>query len=82
MWGDGGNLYLKITRHGHASWIFRYVDGGQKQITLGPEATIPLSEARTRASDARKLVASGTDPQQEPANAPRRQSKITKEITR
>ena len=63
LYGDGGGLYLQITKEGNKSWIFRYtVAGKQKNHGLGALHTINLAEARDTAHVCRKLRFSGLDP--------------------
>ena len=63
LYGDGGGLYLQITKEGNKSWIFRYtVAGKQKNHGLGALHTINLAEARDTAHACRKLRFSGLDP--------------------
>lgn len=63
MYADGGGLYLQVT-HAHArSWIFRFMlDGRARSMGLGPLHTITLAEARTKATECRKLCLEGRDP--------------------
>jgi len=60
---DGGGLYLRISRTGAKSWVFRYqLDGKRRDMGLGPYPDISLAEARGRASEHRKLRHDGIDP--------------------
>src|SRR5262245_27569658 len=62
-YGDGRNLYLRITETGNRSWIFRYELRGRERIMgLGPCADFTLEEARERARLARQLLRDGIDP--------------------
>ena len=74
MWGDGNNLYLRVNRRGGASWTFRYTfDGsGQKQVTLGQQQAMSLSEARDHAFKLKQLLCCGNDPQDDPHFGSRR----------
>jgi integrase len=63
--GDGGGLYLQVSRYGTASWVFRYRLGTEldkngrpklKEMGLGPAHTIGLAEARDAALNARKRL--------------------------
>ncbi len=48
--GDGGGLWLQVTKTGSRSWVFRYTkDGKAKVLGLGPTHTINLAEAREKA---------------------------------
>lgn len=59
---DGGGLRLQI-RNGKKSWTFRFqIDGKTRDMGLGAYPAVPLSEAREKAADARKLLRQGTDP--------------------
>jgi hypothetical protein len=72
--GDGGNLYLQVTRSGKRkiskSWIFRYRSNGKtktgrpqtREMGLGPYPLIGLGDARERAAAARRLLFDGRDP--------------------
>lgn len=61
--GDGGGLYLQITKTGGKSWIFRYrVNGRLRCHGLGSASTLSLAEARDAALRCRKLRLEGIDP--------------------
>ena len=63
MHGDGGGLYLQVTRAGVPSWTFRYmIDGRERYPGLGPLHAIGLSEARKRAAECRRQLVDGIDP--------------------
>lgn len=63
LFGDGNGLYLQVTATGAKTWIFRYALGGRRRdMGLGSATVFGLAEARARALDAKKLVASGVDP--------------------
>ena len=66
LYGDGGNLYLKVDENAAKSWIFRWqADGGKvAKVGLGALHTVSLADARKRAEDTRKLVLDGIDPRQ------------------
>lgn len=62
---DGGNLYLSISENGGKRWVFFYrFKGSRREMGLGSAAKgqVSLAEARKGASDARSLIAGGTDP--------------------
>src|ERR1044071_8957784 len=60
---DGNGLYLRITRSGGRSWVYRYMtDGERHDLGLGPYPDIGLAEARERATAQRRLRLSGQDP--------------------
>lgn len=75
-YGDGGGLYLQITKSGGKSWVFRFVSptsprsektgrAPAREMGLGPTHTVSLAEAREKALACRKLVADGRDPIEE-----------------
>ena len=73
---DGNGLHLLINPNGSKLWRLRYrFAGTQKMIGLGAFPDVPLSAARDKAHDARKLVAAGTDPSQQ-----RKEDKIAANI--
>ena len=60
---DGGGLYLRVSRTGTKSWVFRFqLDGKRRDMGLGPYPDISLAEARGKATDHRKLRHDGIDP--------------------
>lgn len=62
-YGDGNGLWLQVTAQKTKSWLFRYMrDGKARQMGLGPVSLVSLAEARTRASDARRVILDGKDP--------------------
>jgi len=68
FYGDGGNLYLQISRYGgSASWVFRYRVGPRRlrDHGLGSLDIWSLAEARERARECRQLRAQGHDPIEE-----------------
>src|SRR5215471_21176638 len=63
MYADGGGLYLQVTGPDARSWVYRYArDGKTRYMGLGSLNAVSLSEARTRATEARRLVSAGMDP--------------------
>ncbi len=63
LYGDGGGLYLQITKAGVKSWLFRYMrDGKAHGMGLGPTHTISLAEARVKAHESRAMLLDGIDP--------------------
>jgi integrase len=63
MYHDGGGLYLQVGASGAKSWIFRFMlDGRAREMGLGPIHTIPLAEARKRATECRRMRLDGIDP--------------------
>ena len=62
-YGDGGGLWLQVSRYGTKAWLFRYtVHGKAREMGMGALGTIALAEAREKARDARKLLLEGVDP--------------------
>jgi hypothetical protein len=65
LWGDGGNLYLQITKISpRAYWLFMWIRGGHRRraISLGPVRLVSLAEARAAALECAKIVHNGGDP--------------------
>jgi Arm domain-containing DNA-binding protein len=72
---DGGGLYLTIETGDHArrAWVFMYRERGsgrRRELGLGAakgpkRPGLNLAEARTKAADARKMLAQGRDPKKE-----------------
>ncbi len=63
MYPDGGGLYLQVTESGAKSWIFRFMlNGRAREMGLGPLHAVSLSDARTKATECRRLRADGFDP--------------------
>ena len=64
--GDGGGLYLQISKWGTATWAFRYRVGEKLRTAgLGSVDTFSLAEARDRARRLRQQRADGIDPIEE-----------------
>jgi integrase len=62
-YGDGGGLWLQISRTGTKSWLFRFsLHGKSREMGLGAVYTVSLAEARVSAAECRKLLLTGTDP--------------------
>lgn len=64
-YGDGGNLYLYIGKHGARAWVFRYTDrttGKLRDMGLGPALDVTLERARERAAECRALLTERIDP--------------------
>lgn len=60
---DGGGLYLEITPKGTKLWRQKYrFDGREKRLAHGVYPDVPLSLARERRDEARRLLARGVDP--------------------
>lgn len=62
-YGDGGGLWLQVSKSGTKSWLFRYTAKGRaRQMGLGPVHTVTLAMARQKAEGARRLLQEGIDP--------------------
>ena len=60
---DGDGLFLLITPSGSKYWRMRYFFAGkEKLLALGVYPEVTLAEARERRAQARKVLASGSDP--------------------
>ena len=60
---DGDGLYLKITRPGAGSWIYRYkLSGKSRDMGLGQCSQVSLAIAREKAAEIRKQVRAKIDP--------------------
>jgi len=60
---DSAGLYLEVSPSGGKLWRLKYrFDRKQKLLALGIYPEISLASARQRRDEARKLLASGTDP--------------------
>ncbi|MBI78663.1 MAG: integrase [Rhodospirillaceae bacterium] len=61
--GDGGGLYLQISKSGSKSWLFRFmINGRSREMGLGSLKAVSLSKAREKAAFCRSSVAEGIDP--------------------
>ncbi|WP_426102059.1 Arm DNA-binding domain-containing protein [Massilia sp. TSP1-1-2] len=61
--GDGGGLFLQVSKTGSKSWIFRFaVKGKEHEMGLGPVHTVDLSSARQRAKQCRLMLVDGKNP--------------------
>jgi integrase len=61
--GDGGGLYLKVTKAGTRSWVYRFqLNGRRRGMGIGSADVIGLGQAREHAQRCRELVAQGIDP--------------------
>lgn len=62
-YGDGGGLYLVVTKGGSKKWVQRIVvPGRRRDLGLGGFPTISLVKARERAAEHQAAVADGKDP--------------------
>lgn len=78
-YGDGGGLWLQISKLGGKSWVFRFtLNGKSREMGLGPFHSISLGEARAKALECRKTVLEGQDPI-EKRNSERLQNKLQAE---
>jgi len=63
LYGDGMGLWLKVTKSGTKSWIFRYSRNKKTyDIGLGSILTVSLSDARNKALEYRQMIQAGNDP--------------------
>jgi hypothetical protein len=66
---DGDGMYLLVTARGKCWRLdYRYL-GKRKTLALGTYPEVSLAKARTRALDARTLLADGIDPGDEKRKA-------------
>lgn len=75
-YGDGGGLYLQVSKYGTRSWVFRFTSPTQfrtntqtgkvypavREMGLGSADTFSLKDARERARECRQLIAKDIDP--------------------
>lgn len=62
--GDGEGMHLRIRPNGAKDWMFMYTFAGKRRkMSLGAFPAIGLADARDNASEQRKLLAQGFDPQ-------------------
>lgn len=62
-YSDGGNLYLLVSETGAKKWVMRFTFRGRaREMGLGSATVVSLADARDRASEARRKIASGVDP--------------------
>ncbi len=62
-YGDGGGLWLRITKDGSRRWVLVSIRGGiRKEMGLGAAADVTLAKARTAAAEARAAIDEGRDP--------------------
>jgi integrase len=60
---DGNGLRLQVRPNGARYWMLRYTLAGRETtLGLGAFPEVGLEEARSKASDARKLIAEGNNP--------------------
>jgi Arm DNA-binding domain len=62
-YGDGNGLWLAVSPKGARKWVFRFTwQGRVTEAGLGSCPTVSLANAREKAAEARKLLASGINP--------------------
>jgi integrase len=62
-YGDGGGLWLRITKDGSRRWVLVSIKGGKrKEMGLGAAADVTLAKARAAAAEARAAIDEGRDP--------------------
>ncbi|MBT7443153.1 MAG: integrase arm-type DNA-binding domain-containing protein [Methylococcales bacterium] len=60
---DGGGLRIVVSPSGSKRWVLRYtIDKKRREMGLGSFPEVSLVDARDFRHEARKLIASGTDP--------------------
>jgi integrase len=60
---DGDGLMLIVSGTGSRKWVFRYqIAGARRDMGLGSYPAISLADARAAATEARKGIATGSDP--------------------
>ncbi|WP_308616325.1 tyrosine-type recombinase/integrase [Massilia arenae] len=66
LYGDGGGLWLQVSRSGSKSWIFRYdLAGRRREMGLGTCITVDLALARDKARACRLVLLDKRDPLEE-----------------
>ncbi len=61
--GDGGNLYLIVSKTGSRKWVLRFTWRGRaKEMGLGSARSVTLADAREKAAAARRKIAQGLNP--------------------
>lgn len=62
-YADGGNLYLRVSSNLTKTWAFYYKKEGKRtEMGLGSVSNLSLEQAREKATELRKQIASGIDP--------------------
>ena len=62
-YGDGAGLYLVVSDRGARKWVFRFSFAGKvTEMGLGSADAVTLAEARDKALEARRTLASGRNP--------------------
>ena len=58
-YGDGGGLFLQVSKYGSKSWVFRFKANGRlREMGLGSFNTYTLAKARERARECRSGILS------------------------
>src|SRR3954451_12494087 len=61
--GDGGGLYLLVTRSGGRLWRLKYRgDGVERKLSIGEYSAVSLRGARKAREEARQRARAGDDP--------------------
>jgi integrase len=61
--GDGGSLFLVVSKSGQRKWVWRYRSGSRiRDMGLGDAEYVSLTEARAQRDDWRRKLAMGRDP--------------------
>lgn len=64
--GDGGGLFLRVSKSGSRSWSFMWTRNGHRdEFGMGPYPAVTLSSARKQAAHFRELIANGGNPRNE-----------------
>lgn len=64
-YSDSNGLQLHVFSTGRMTWIYAYrYENKQRSLTLGAYPDLSLGDARIKASDARKILNNGIDPNQ------------------
>lgn len=64
-YSDSNGLQLHVFPTGRMTWIYAYrYENKQRSLTLGAYPDVSLGDARIKASDARKILNNGVDPNQ------------------
>jgi integrase len=62
-YSDGGNLYLIVADTSTRKWVLRFTWRGRaKEMGLGSATSVPLADAREKATEARRKIARGLNP--------------------
>lgn len=62
-YGDGGGLWLQVSKSGSKSWVFRFtLSKKQREMGLGAVHTVSLHAARAKAKECRLILLEGKDP--------------------